>query len=349
MEMAPGRDGTGGYWAAQRVPDDQIAWCSNNNIIRKVLKESRGHAFQDLSSGINTYEHITCNKLWADFDPMTQEPWLDFAKCVTSRNEYNHPYYSLRRRWRALSLCAPSLNLSPECEDGFHEYPFAVTPDKLLTLKDIFKIYRDRYEGTEFDLTKKGVIDPFNNPNRYNTAGKDASGDVGTSTPEGAWERSICWYYTDISWVCVPDKRDKKTGLDAMCWVSLNVPGEAPFVPLAIGPIPDSYKKISTKIFDEKKAFWTYNRVAEECYRKYCFIKPEVQKMIDFTEGKSFHFLTQLQDDPRVCNVIGTVNHEAEEIRKEWDKFWRKLVAKYNQGFRLSKFDPNKPWTGEWV
>jgi dipeptidase len=86
----------------------------------------------------------------------------------------------MRRRWRALSLMAPSLNLPPTVQDGFDTiYPFSVKPDKKLTLNDFFAVYRDHYEGTSFDLTTN-VIDPFGNPNRYNTTGMDAGGDVGT-------------------------------------------------------------------------------------------------------------------------------------------------------------------------
>lgn len=85
-----------------------------------------------------------------------------------SISEFHHPYYSLRRIWRAQSLVAPSLNLSPWAEGALtRAYPFAVTPDKKLSVSDLFTIHRDNYEGTEFDLTKGLAAGPFSDPNWF--------------------------------------------------------------------------------------------------------------------------------------------------------------------------------------
>merc|ERR1719436_1097500 len=93
---------------------------------------------------------------------------FDFT-AVYSPGEYGHPYYAGRRIWRALSLFAPSLNLDPKLGVNATKktYPFSVKPDKLLTPEDIFRIYRDHLEGTEFDLTKGLAGGPFHTPNRY--------------------------------------------------------------------------------------------------------------------------------------------------------------------------------------
>lgn len=80
--------------------------------------------------------------------------------------EYNHPYYSLRRIWKLFDKIAPSLELSAWVENGLtREYLFSIKPDGQVSLQDVFSLFRDHYEGTEFDLTKGVGADPFGNPN----------------------------------------------------------------------------------------------------------------------------------------------------------------------------------------
>ena len=71
---------------------------------------------------------------------------FDFA-ATYSAGEARHRYYSGRRMWRALSLFAPSLGLSPRYEDLLVGTPpplhFSVVPDKPLTRADFFAIMRD--------------------------------------------------------------------------------------------------------------------------------------------------------------------------------------------------------------
>jgi dipeptidase len=47
--------------------------------------------------------------------------------------EFHHPYYSLRRVWRAQSLVSPSLNLPAWVEGAFTKtYPFSIKPDQMV-------------------------------------------------------------------------------------------------------------------------------------------------------------------------------------------------------------------------
>ena len=126
MEMA-GYDmnGTGGVWVAQRVPDDQFFVAANQFRIRDVRPNA-----EDMMFSANIFD-IARQKGW--WKPESGP--LDFA-AVYGDGEFHHPYYSLRRVWRAQSLVAPSLNLSPWAEGAFtRAYPFAVTPDKKLSVR----------------------------------------------------------------------------------------------------------------------------------------------------------------------------------------------------------------------
>jgi dipeptidase len=125
---------------------------------------------------------------------------MDWLPTV-SNGEYSHPYYSLRRVWRGLSLMALSLNLdpwAPVVDKGLtRAYPFPVKPDKKIALSDVIALHRDHYAGTEFDLTKGMAAGPRGNPNRY-LGPRNPSGDVGDPNAklDGAWERPIGIYWT---------------------------------------------------------------------------------------------------------------------------------------------------------
>jgi dipeptidase len=62
--------------------------------------------------------------------------------------------------WRAYSIVAPSLLLSPE----LLRYPFSVRAERKLSHVDIMSINRDQYQGTAYDLTKGIAAGPFGDP-----------------------------------------------------------------------------------------------------------------------------------------------------------------------------------------
>ena len=47
-------------------------------------------------------------------------------------------------------MLAPSLGLDPNAEN----YPFSIKPDTLVAMDKLMEIFRDTFEGTEFDKTK---------------------------------------------------------------------------------------------------------------------------------------------------------------------------------------------------
>ena len=163
MEMCGYKmDGTDGLWVAQRVPDDGFFVAANQFRIREVKKNSKDMLYSD-----NLFEECKRLNWWNPTNP------LDWASTV-SWGEYSHPYYSLRRVWRALSKVAPSLNLPAWVEGSYTTaYPFAVKPEGKLSVADVAGIYRDHYEGTEFDMTKGLAAGPFGDPTRYDVSNPD--------------------------------------------------------------------------------------------------------------------------------------------------------------------------------
>lgn len=111
MEMAPSPTGTGGLRVAQKVPDGEVFVAANEFRIRDIdPNDPNIFAKIFLVSPKNTA---------GGHRPKGTLDWLP----TVSLGEYNHPYYSLRRVWRVLSLVAPH-NLSPWVKDGLtRDYP----------------------------------------------------------------------------------------------------------------------------------------------------------------------------------------------------------------------------------
>jgi len=136
-------DGTGGLWAAQRVPDGHVFVAANTFRIREL-----DPARDDQLHSANLYSVAEEKGWWRPSDGR-----LDWLKTV-SNGEYSHPYYSLSRVWRLYDRMAPSLRLSPYVEGTFTTaYPFSTRPDTRLNSSTVLSLYRDHYEGTVFDLT----------------------------------------------------------------------------------------------------------------------------------------------------------------------------------------------------
>ena len=188
-------------WVAQQVRDGEVFVAANEFRIRQI-EDNRKYIIYSklLKPGLEKLG-------W--WNPETGT--LDWLSSI-SNGEYNHPYYSLRRVWRVLDRVNPDLALSPWVTKGFEDvkngsyatdYPFSIKPKCPLTLQDVFALYRDHYEGTQFDLTTKGVAaGPYGDPNRF-IGQYDGNQNNITENQHmyGAWERPISVFYQGYTYV----------------------------------------------------------------------------------------------------------------------------------------------------
>jgi len=189
MHLMPDQTGASAIWAAQRVPDGEAACVPNVFVIRQMDLQDTA-SFLLSRSALDTAERLG---LWAEGEP------FDFA-AIFSAGEARHRYYSGRRQWRALSLLAPSLGLSPTYDDLLvgGGYPFSVRCDVSPTSRQLMAIMRDTYAGTPFDLGSDPAAGPFGGTDRF-----DAGNGAKAEPPEdGAFERPIGVYRMAYSYVC---------------------------------------------------------------------------------------------------------------------------------------------------
>ena len=308
MEMAPTPEGTSGFWIAQQVPDGEFFVEANLFRIREVRPGAP--------------DQMMCSRL-AEEAKTTQG--LDWTDCF-SRGEYHHPYYSLRRTWRAMDMVAPSLNLPWKAENHLTMQPFSVKPDRPISREDLFRIYRDHYEGTQFDLTKGAAAGPWGNPNHHRPTAEEES--------TGAWERAISMVDTGYAYICEPDE---------ICWMAMGRPAEVPFVPLAVAEPPREFSQGSPMEFDpEGCAWWRYNLVSQFAELRYCHAIQDISRAQQLAEGRAALALERGENSPAVLNRL------AKATLDEWKNLFALLVVSNDQGYtstpdNLAQKEPQNP------
>jgi dipeptidase len=209
----------GGLWVAQRVPDDSFMVLANRFRIGPVdLKDSsRFLASPNLID-------FARQKGW--YDP-AKGPF-DFQRAFAADD--GRRAYNTRREWRGNWLL--SGNRFPE-----EQNPLTVVPARKLTPRDVLALFRDHYEGTEYDLTKG-----YEKGSPHHTA-----------------ERTICRMTTDATLVAqlrgwLPPE------IGGVLWLSLGTPCCSVYVPYYLGVLgfPKPYSFFS-EAYNRDNAFWVFN------------------------------------------------------------------------------------------
>ena len=337
MEMA-GYDmnGTDGVWVAQRVPDNGFFVAANQFRIRDIRENAHDMIYSE-----NIFEAARSKGWWSPEDGA-----LDWAR-VYGDGEFHHPYYSLRRVWRAQSLAAPSLNLAAWVDGPFtREYPFAVIPDQKLTPQDIFAIHRDNYEGTEFDLTKGIAAGPFGNPNRFEGGAEATMDKDGKLTQvKGAFERPLNIYR--CAYAYVTQSRSWLPGpIGGVVWYGADRPATSvllPFYPGGNG-LPASVETMDVLKYDENSMWTAFNYVANYAMLKYSHMIQDIRSEQERFESRFFGEQQAVEgralamwnkgDQEGARNMLTEYTQtNAAQVLDAWWKLSRHLYVKYNDGY----------------
>jgi dipeptidase len=347
MEMC-GYDpnGSDGIWVAQRVPDNGFFVAANQFRIRDIIPDSA-----DMMYSENL--HDVCSKLgW--WDP-AQSPTLDWAATV-SFGEYSHPYYSLRRVWRALQKAKPSAILPVWVENAFTKaYPFAIVPDVKLDVAGLIAIYRDNYEHTQFDQTKGAAAGPWGDPSRYEVnPDQGNSFELGVFLPSGAWERPISIYRCGMIWINEANRAQADSPANGVTWLGLDRPASTCLMPLycQVTYLPSCIQTMNLTDFDFDSLWWAFNFVANYCGLKYVCMIEDVQKAQLCWEQEAYQLVQKLAADSAVdaAKLTSSCAEHAERLRKAWWKLAKHLIVTYNDGCRttpdnvMQMIDYPSPW-----
>jgi dipeptidase len=131
----------GGVWAAVRIPDDHVGVSANIPRISEINLKDPDHYM----ASENVFKVAQDMGWWK---PDSGEPFKWWKAYGGSRKPYSI------REFYIFSTLAPSLKLTQELP----ELPFSVKPDKKISIREMFRMYREAYVGTEFDQGKNLLI-----------------------------------------------------------------------------------------------------------------------------------------------------------------------------------------------
>jgi len=336
FEICASPDKKSALWAAKRVPDDQFFVAANEFRIRELDPKD-----SNVMYSANLFEICKDAGWWKHEDGA-----FDWLK-ATSPGEYNHPYYSLRRVWRVFNRVNPDLNLSPWVKDGYTKvYPFSIKPKNKLSVRDVMALYRDHYEGSEFDMTKGLASGPFGSPNRWIGP---YDGPQNTSAPidknmDGAWERPVSIFYGGYSYVCQA-RGWLPPSIGTVAWIGLDDPYTTCYVPFYAGIIdmPKSFRTGNTSTYDRGTAWWAFNFAANWAELKYQYMIKDIQKKQKEIEDREFRKQAEVdakaidlyRTNPKLVPVYLTdyCLSNAQSVVDEWWDMADMLVEKYDDGY----------------
>lgn len=218
----------GGVWAAQRIPDDEIAVSANVSRIGKLDLSDPDH----FMASDNVFDVAREMKLWDGKEEFS------FWKAYSGGNYFDEPKnYSVRELFIMQQL-APSKGFTADME----ELPVSVKPDSKVSVERVAKLLGSYYEGTEQSLSCKidslaaksevkgrsMITNPWMRPDEIALYGKL----LNDSTMQNIRTVSVSWcaYSTIIqlrSWL--PDE------IGGVAWICLDNPGQSPRFPIFAG------------------------------------------------------------------------------------------------------------------
>ncbi len=245
-----GRDKVGAVWVAQRVPDDEISVSCNIPRIGKIDRKDK-----DRFMASDNVESVA--KEYGLWDGQGDFVWYKAYNVPRAKGKN----YAIRD-WFIFNHFAPSLGLSMDDP----ELPFSIKPEKKLSLRDINKILRSTYEGTEYDMTRnwksvaKGdtIVSPLANP-WLTTETRTTLNTIAPGTIDFVRTVAVCWcsYSTVIqlrSWM--PDE------VGGILWYGVDNPGQSPRIPIFCGgrKLPHAFDNCGQKQYVPDCILWQFRR-----------------------------------------------------------------------------------------
>lgn len=240
----------GAVWAAVRIPDDHVGISANIPRIGELnLKDPNNYLASE-----NVFSVAEEMGWW---DSKKGEPFK-FWKAYSGRKPFSI------REYYVFSRLAPSLKLDMNAE----ELPFSIKPARKLSVRDVFSLYRETYEGTEYDMTgkllvrKRGSEEMVKSPVVSNWMSRDwinliNSLKPGTIIPQRTIAINACAYSTVIQirgWL--------PPSVGAICWFAFDNPALSARIPIFAGvtELPPDFEVCAQHRYREDSAAWIFRR-----------------------------------------------------------------------------------------
>jgi dipeptidase len=282
--FGPGLGQTGAIWAAVRIPDDHIGISANIPRISELDLDDPDHYM----ASENVYS-LAEEKGW--WDPKSGKPFK-FWEAYSGRKPFS------TREFYVLRTLAPSLNLTTEAD----ELPFSVKPDKKVSVREIMKMYRETYAGTEFDITQnlmvkdrsgKIIKSPIANP----WMSRDMFTLLNTLKP-GVVERYRTIAIAGCSYSHITQCRDwLPDPIGGISWFAFDNPGQSARIPIFAGVtgLPPSFEVCAQHRFRTDSAAWAFRRTNRLASVRWGMAGQSIEDAIKEFEEKAFADLPDIE------------------------------------------------------
>lgn len=212
-----------------------------------------------------------------------------------------------------------------------------------MSVHDIFRIFRDHYEGTEWDMTTSAAAEPFGTPERFNV------GPVGNMTraevmDAGEFGRAISIGRT--SYVAVVRSTNKLPAeVGPMMYFSQSQPDFSVFLPVYVAAkqLPSQFTRGSLFRHDDESMFWAVTTVSNWVHKYYRQSIGDVRQVqhkienhlftVDETEAKAAKLLGDGKRDEAVELLANFSKGAALASHAAYNQLFKRLVASRHDGF----------------
>jgi len=332
--VGPGKGKRGAVWVAQRVPDDHISVNVNASTIKEIDLKKPDYFL----ASENIYSVAIDQNWWNESMGAFR---FNYAYAPESRTSLA----SRRREWRVFDLLAPSLKLDPNAEN----YPFSVKPDELVDLYSLVTVFRDFYEGTEYNFVKnitttdedgKTIISPLANPFMPYDMNK-------IFNINGGWdwrgERTIARWYTMYATIIqcrswLPDE------IGGLVWLAQDNVASSVYIPVycSVTDLPESYKTPGRPNgYTNKSAWWAFNRMGTLAAQRWGDARYDVMNVFDPMQKELFAAQCDFEAKARKLYEQGNRKEMIELLTRYTNEWGEKAVAEaWKMGdFIWTKYD----------
>jgi dipeptidase len=330
--VGTGPGGKGAVWAAMRVPDGRISCHANCSRLAEIPRNDPANWL--FSENVETY---AVSKGW--YDPKSGKPFR-FCDAYGPSDPFIRRICDARV-WSVYRRAAPSQGFTTDyvrSKPGAEPYPLAITPDKKLSVADVFALIRDHYEGTELDMTQGIDAGPYGQALRWRPLKWKVDG------VEYTWDRPISTQQTAFSSLTqsrawIPDP------VGGLLWFGMDDSYTTCYVPFYCGidAIARSFTAGSIARYSPESAWWVFNLAANYANLRFSSMVPELQAVQNDIESN----LLALQPAVEKTAVdLATANPNlmtryltdysamhAEATVGRWRALTEHLITKYNDGY----------------
>ncbi|HVP90008.1 MAG TPA: C69 family dipeptidase [Terriglobales bacterium] len=317
----------GAVWAAERVPDGEVAVCTNESIIGE-LDLANPDFFMASANAVSFAVEAGL------YDPKSGKPFSWKRAYSPTEGSAASSGGRRSRTWRFFDLVAPSRRFSPETPDM--DFPFSVKPDQKLSARDVMALTRDKSQGTVFDPVRGVRGGPFQNPNYY-------KGTRLISVPNVE--------YTTLT-QCRAGLPDIIGGI---VWVALGAQDTSCYVPFYAGvtDIPKSFSSGDHWVLDREAARWAFDYVDYHVQPAYGAAIADVREAQKTWEDGALARLPEIDQKAAALFkkspaeaarfLTGYCLNNAKSVIDAWWKLGDDLWVKYNH---LQTYDAKKRQVG---